>query len=152
MTMAPHGTTVLRLDAHRTTLSNAAADDVVVAVGMSDIAEGLFQHEPPTPLEMERAIDLVEDALTATGLRHAARGELQTDDPRLLASLGSRVDDARLGRDEVEAIFQRLASASLGHPGLWESLPSGRDAAASLLILRECMHHLGYDAVRRVGA
>lgn len=148
MTMVSSGPTLLRFDAHRTTLSDGTSPAVVVAVGVSDIAEPLFRHDPPKPFEMEQAIDLVEDALAATGLRHLARGELLTDDPRVCALLGLTADGTRLGREDVEVLFQRLASTSLGLPGALAGLPSGREAAAALLILRECMHHLGYAAIR----
>lgn len=100
---------------------------------------------------MEQAIDLVEDALAATGLRHLARGELLTDDPRVRPLLGLTADGARLEREDVEVLFQRLASTSLGLPSALAGLPSGRESAAALLILRECMHHLGYAAIRSVG-
>ena len=43
--------------------------------------------------------------------------------------------------ETVEDWFQRLASASLGQPAAMQGLPAGREAAASLLVLREIMHH-----------
>ena len=143
--------TRLQLDAHRTTLAADPAPEVVLPLGPSDIADGLFHHDPPTPLEMEQAIDVVEDALTGSRLQHAERGELVTTEALLQAWMGAagpRGDDARLSRDEVEAIFQRLASASLGDPRALAGLPVGRDAAAALLIVRECMHHLGFRGIR----
>ena len=47
----------------------------------------------------------------------------------------------------VEQWFQRLASASLGQPGALQGLPSGREAAATLLVLREFMHHRGHTSI-----
>ncbi len=143
------GATRLRLEGERTTLAVGTGPEVVLALGVRGIADACFRHDPPTPFEIEQAIDVVEDALMAAPLRHAARGELLINDPLLHSLPGLQADGARLARDEVEAIFQRLASASLGNPGALAGLPPGRDAAAALLILRECMHHLGYDAVRR---
>ena len=143
--------TRLRLEAQRTTLAADSASEVMLAVGVRGIADRFFRHDPPTPFEMEQAIDVVEDALTSSRLQHAERGELMTNDPLLQAwvTAGSlQGDAARLTRDEVEAIFQRLASASLGHPRALAGLPTGQDAAAALLILRECMHHLDYDGIR----
>ena len=43
--------------------------------------------------------------------------------------------------ETVEQWFQRLAAASLGQPGAMQGLPAGREAAATLLVLREFMHH-----------
>lgn len=146
--MNPAGATEIRMDEHRTTFSDGAAPEVVVAVGARGLAEGLFRHDPPTSYEIERAIDRVEDALAATGLKHAVRGDLLTRDTQMHALLGLRTAGDRVTRDEVELRFQRLASAPLGHLGLRDGLPTGPTAAA-LLILRECMHHLGYAGVRR---
>lgn len=100
---------------------------------------------------MEQAIDRVEDALAASGLRQAARGDLLTRNARLCAKLDLRANGDRRTRDEVEDSFQRLATVSLGHPAVSAGLPAGRDAAAGLLVLRECMHHLGFGGVRRAG-
>lgn len=97
---------------------------------------------------MERAIDMVEDALMATRLRQGERGELVTAEPLLRALPGFNEVDARLTREQVEALFQRLASASLGDPSALADMRIDGRTAAALLILRECMHHLGYVSVR----
>ena len=55
--------------------------------------------------------------------------------------------DNGLTRDAVESLFQRLASRSLGTPVSSDELPPQRDIAAALIILRECMHHLGFDRI-----
>ena len=55
-------------------------------------------------------------------------------------------DDKVLTLDSVELLFQRLASASLGHPHAMDGMPAGREPAAVLLI-REVMHHLGYASI-----
>jgi len=47
----------------------------------------------------------------------------------------------------VEQWFQRLASASLGEPGAMRGLPLGREAAATLLVLREFMHHRSHASI-----
>ena len=46
-----------------------------------------------------------------------------------------------------EQWFQRLASASLGQPRALQGLPAGREAAATLLVLREFMHHRGHASI-----
>lgn len=141
------GTTRLRLDPHRTTLTAPGSTEVIVAAGVDDLAGAIFRHVPPTPAELEQAIDIVEDALMATKLAHTERGVLVTSDPLLRDMPGLAAEGSRLSRDNVEALFQRLASASLGHPGALGDLPANGRASAALLVLRECMHHLGYEAV-----
>ena len=151
MTMNAPAATRLCLDAQSTTLAADPAPEVVLHVGARGIAGRFFRHAPPMPFELEQAIDAVEDALTSSRLQHAARGELVTNDPLLrewVTASSPQGDGVRLTRDEVEAMFQRLASASLGHPRALAGLPTEGDAAAALLILRECMHHLGYGGIR----
>ena len=138
--------TNLQLEGDRTLLSPPALTDVVIGVGIDRLAHDIFLHEPPTPVELERAIDVIEDALMATGLAHLPRGELATSDP-LLHTLIGRSGSTHAALAEVEALFQRLAAVSLGSPGRLTDPVFSRRAAAALLILRECMHHLGYRAV-----
>ena len=135
-----------------TTLSDGVSPQVVLAVGIGDLASKVFRHDPPAPSEMEQAIDLVEDALAAMGLKRAERADLLISDEPLCTLLGLQTTGSRVTSEEVEAKFQRLASVSLGHPGLLDSLPadgSGGRVAAALLVLRECVHHLGFAGVVR---
>lgn len=141
----------LHLDDHRTTLIDGASPPVTLDVGIRTLAEKVFRRDPPAPAELERAIDVVEDALMAAGLRHAPRGELSTADPLLHAMLDLHEDGAQRTRDEVEARFSRLAADAQGRRSGPTGLPPGREGAAALLILRECMHHLGFDRIQREG-
>ena len=84
----------------------------------------------------------------ASRLTQSDRGELVTADALLLALPGMEAPGA-LTRDAVEALFQRLVSRSSGTPVAATRLPPQRDIAAALLILRECMHHLGFDRISR---
>jgi hypothetical protein len=61
-------TTRIRIEGQCTTLARRMEPEVAVAVGVRHVAEGLFRHDPPTALEIEQAIDRVEDALTASDL------------------------------------------------------------------------------------
>jgi len=137
----------LRLLARSTALEFDGSERVTLPVGLRDLAEDVLRHEPPTPAELERAIDVVEDALTGSRLARAERGDLISAD-NLLAALVVGTPGEHLTRDEVEAQFQRLASRSLGTPVAETELPVRRDFAAALLILRECMHHLGFSGIR----
>ncbi|MEZ5650923.1 MAG: hypothetical protein R3E87_10290 [Burkholderiaceae bacterium] len=148
---ASSGITRLRFEARQTVFDDQAASTWRVAVGIEDLVDHVFKHDPPTAVEIERAIDVVEDALSATALRQAARGDLSTDDPVLHALLGMHSDGERRDRDEVEGLFGRFAAASQARSVASLGSPFDRKAAAVLLILRECMHHLGFEGVRRSG-
>jgi len=135
--------TRLQMDARRTTLTSEPAAGLVIEISYRSVAETFFRHDPPTPGELESAIDAVEDALMSSHAQRVEAGTLVIADDvqRLLPGL---LPDGTTTIDEVEARFQRLASASLGHPGALADGPLSPGAAAALLILRECMHHLGF--------
>lgn len=138
----------LRLQARSTLLEFDGGETVTLPVGLRDLAEDVLRHEPPTPAELERAIDVVEDALAGSRLAQGSRGELVTADPVLLALPGLDGPGTSLTRDDVESLFQRLASRALGMPASAAVSPHGRALAGAIVILRECMHHLGFDRIR----
>jgi hypothetical protein len=139
--------TRLRLHMRQTILAIGDANPVTLAVAPQGLAVDLFRHQPPTPHELEQAIDAIEDALMSTRIAHDERGTLVTSDPLVRAIPGLQQEGDSLTRDEVEALFQRLASASLGPRLLAATMPFDAEVAATVLILRELMHHLGFSAV-----
>lgn len=139
----------LRMQAQSTTLAFVDGRVVALPVGPQGLAEAALRHDPPTPVELERAIDLIEDAVAGSRVADVDRGDLATADPFLRALPGLGSSGSVLGRDAVERLFERLAARAHGMPVAGDELPHGRDIAAALLILRECMHHLDF---RRVAA
>ena len=137
----------LHLQPQSTLLELVDGRTVTLAVGPRGLAESALRHDPPTPGELERAIDLVEDALAGWRQLGSGSDRLVTAHPPLLTLPGLEAPDAGLDLDGVEALFQRLASRALGTPIAAAQLPHGRDVAAALIILRECMHHLGFGHV-----
>jgi exopolyphosphatase/pppGpp-phosphohydrolase len=113
-------------------------------LGTESTARLFFRSDLPTPQELERAIDHVEDELMRAVAWSGGHTVLATEH---LLVCGLAPDAAVLQRDAVEALFQRLVSGALGDPSALKGLPSGREAAATLLILRELMHHLGFNQV-----
>lgn len=113
-------------------------------LGTHSTARLFFKSDPPRPAELERAIDHVEDELMRALVWSGGRATLVTDH-ELVRSLAQT--EAVLSLEVVEALFQRLASASLGQTSALKGLPPGREAAAALLILRELMHHLKFNQV-----
>jgi exopolyphosphatase/pppGpp-phosphohydrolase len=135
--------TRLVLEPGRTMLRRGAASHEL-RFGADGIARS-FQAEPPSPLELERAIDLLEDELARAPRSLHGPGTLASGDARLHGWAGRA---ALLSREEIEALFQRLSSAALGDPSALRGLPRDRDAAAALLVVREILHHLGYAELR----
>ena len=137
----------LSLLPQRTTLTASQGDSASFDVGPRTLVSTCFRHEPPTPVELEHAIELIENALMDAGYRPENSGALVTDDTQIRRLPGLEDLGANLTRDQVEALFQRLADISLGSPQTRGDLPTDREAAAALLILRECMHHLGFTSI-----
>lgn len=124
---------------------------VLIALGTTALARAHFKRWPPTPLEMENAISVVEDALAA------ARGDvpdplrLETTDAGfgvIAASAGVQAElPLALDRDAVERAFNWLVDIAEGAPATAPA-PDPLEWAARLVILREMMHHWSIASVR----
>ncbi|MBX3611084.1 MAG: hypothetical protein KF871_14430 [Hydrogenophaga sp.] len=112
-----------------------------VALSPQRIAERHFRADLPRPVELEHAIDHVEDELTRLATWASGRHTLVSDDPGVAELMATLPMGQSLDRETVETLFQRLASGALGQPQALVGLPTGRRAAALLLVLRELMHH-----------
>lgn len=110
-----------------------------LAFGLDALTPGPFRREPPTPLELEQAIMVVEDELMPLAARIPPHDSLTLQSPYPLASqLGGR----HLSRERIEQLFGQFAAMVEGDPMASANLPRARHFAATLLILREWMHHL----------
>ncbi len=109
----------------------------------------------PTALEIEHAIEQVEDAVMPL-LRQLPPGtRLETRDVAarvLLACVREAVagPDQVLSLDDVEHAFNQLAALSMGRPLASSSWPAHAGLAAYLVILREAMHHLRFASMALV--
>lgn len=124
----------------------------LLPLGAGQLASSYFRHLPPTPLELENAIVFVEDEIAKVRALVGTDAELMTSDTvlrELARCAGVSGDEALLmHRETVEALFSRLASVAEGQPLAYAGLPLDAGCMASLLILREFMHHLGFDEIR----
>ncbi len=123
----------------------------LLTLGSQLTSLGYFHHTPPTPDEMETAIMVVEDEIMR--IRHdipsAARLVSNDNDIRAIARLAGVAENEAmpLSVDAVERTFDRLALVISGRPASFEGIPKGNDFAATLLILREFMHHLQFAQI-----
>ncbi len=116
-----------------------------------------LRHDPPTPLELEVAIEQIEEALMpaldrVTGaarlvfvnaaLYAMARAESATG----ILPVPSAVD-LTLDIDTIERLLNRLADRSAGRPQTQDSLPTDAASSAALLVAREALHHWGFRAI-----
>ena len=155
--LAPDATSlvVLHIGAQETTLAVGVGPDpaatLVLAIGSQKTAREFFKHTPPSPLEIENAIHAVEDEVTrAKTLIPPDTRLITTDVTTRKIAIHSGVIEATLMRLSIETLersFNRLASVSLGRPAAHEGLPTSAAFAATLLILREFMHHLQFSDI-----
>jgi exopolyphosphatase/pppGpp-phosphohydrolase len=130
---------------------NGDVTQLLLTLGSQLTSLGYFRHTPPTPEEMETAIMVVEDEIMR--VRHdipaGARLVSNDNDIRAIARLAGVAENESmpLSVDAVERTFDRLALVINGHPARFEGIPDGNDFAATLLILREFMHHLQFAQI-----
>jgi len=129
-----------------------------VALGWQNVAQA-FGLRMPTPLSLENAIATVEDAVMPAS-RWLAKPPAGTAPPFTLhtrspllrevaeaAGVTLSTPPARLSRQAVENLFNRL-SDQIHRPGVADTaLPQRAEWAAALLILREGLHHWGVEWV-----
>ncbi|MBA1148529.1 hypothetical protein H0Z60_15880 [Ectothiorhodospiraceae bacterium WFHF3C12] len=131
----------------------AGTDDpqtrIVLALGVARTSRETLRGDPPFPHELERAISIAEDEVLGAQPILPASSALMVCSPDV--SLMARLAQAgrqphRLELAEVEALYQALARAS--ERRAYTSDSPFRDPASwnAVLILREFMHHLGYQA------
>ncbi|MDP4210783.1 MAG: hypothetical protein Q8928_18390 [Bacteroidota bacterium] len=121
-------------------------------IGSEITARNYFRHNPPTPGEIEEAITIVEDEVMPIKKLLDHNSKLITLDSTIkdVAFQTETIDHALglvLTIGNMEGVFNRLAAIITGRPASMDTLPTTLSFAASLLILREFMHHLGYTDI-----
>jgi hypothetical protein len=124
---------------------------LVLAIGSRKTVREYFKHTPPTPLELENAIQIVEDEITLARTLVSEGSRLYTTDAAVheIARFAGFTESSAmvLGIEAIEQTFDQLASIALGRPALNAKVISSPENAATLLILRELMHHLQIPAI-----
>jgi hypothetical protein len=110
-----------------------------------------IRHEPATADELESAISDIEDDLMPAIGQLPTHRRLVTSEPgvlRIAKLLGSPDPSAaRLELAEIEQLFNRLADVAYGMPAAALGILTDRSFAATLLIVREVLHHGGFASV-----
>lgn len=137
---------LLQFNADGSVLLNIEGRAVTLQVSPRSIAAHHWPHGTPGLLQLELAIDEVENAIEQAGLVHGDRGVL-----RVSAGLRELLPapwraPGTISRDDVEVAFSRLVAAS-GVAGPLAGLPNSGEVAAALLMVREIMHHLGFQTL-----
>ena len=108
----------------------------------------------PSALAIEHAIQTVEDAIQPlaghlpAGTRLVVAAKVMAPLQRAGAIWGLAHEAIAL--TQIEREYQQLAARSVGAPSATGSGFADPAGAALVLILRECLHHLGFDAVHLI--
>ncbi|MGD9773300.1 hypothetical protein [Diaphorobacter sp.] len=139
-----------------------APGGLTLPVGTEQLAARWLRGNPPTLLQIEQAIEVIEDAVMPARARLPAALQLATRDPHAhalrtlttgpgAAEAAGAVAGDWLGIAAVEQLFDRLAARAAGRPAAHDALPVDGASAARLLILRELLHHWGLPGVALIG-
>lgn len=120
-------------------------------LGTASLARQWMRHTPPTPLDIEHAIEQTEDVVMPLAAKLVRTEQLLlsgTGAALMLQAVGAAPDAAlQWSLDEVEDLFNRIAMVSQGRPSGQEALPTAPEFYAAMVILRECLHHLRFGEV-----
>ena len=121
----------------------------VFEMGSEKTATDFFSLFPPTFNEVENAIMVVEEEVMPLHKLLVSGSGLYTMDAGIreiaqLTVFAEKKQGVILARSDMEQVFNRLAAIITGRPASQDILPSTNSFAATLLILREVMHHLGF--------
>ena len=121
-------------------------------IGSVKTARDFFNEFPPTPGEIENAIQVVEDEVMPLHKLLTPDSALYTIDTSIkeiakYAIFEEIKDELILSRISMERVFSRLAAIITGLPASQDILPESNSFATTLLILREVMHHLGFTDI-----
>lgn len=146
----------LRLGAEEIQLAQAAGGSFDKSARVQGIAPGidaLVREHLARPgsmaFKIEMAIAVIEDELAKVPA--IARGASITSDDPLVRDIarvaGLDVTASNLSREAVEQVFQRLSAVALGSPAASSGLPDDLRFTASVVVLRELMHHLDIGSI-----
>lgn len=124
---------------------------LTVELGVGSIQARHFHGGVPDGAGVEAAIAAVEDAIMPLLRVMPGAARLVSADPRIaaVAGFGGLADHggSTLGIDAVERLFDRWTARVLGRPASQDPMPVSGDFAATLLILRETLHHLKFHGI-----
>lgn len=125
-------------------------------LGVAALVQTQLRDAPPTALEVENAIAVIEDAVMPLHRLLPPGARLESDDgPMRELALVCGVPPSEpmvWTLEALESSFNLLASVVMGSPAAQAGVPLDAASVARLLVLRECLHHWGFDALVFLGA
>lgn len=148
-TSGPHSAELhLRPDGTYLTGQNPVSREVAIAPGIAQVVDKHLSRKCPLGYAMESAIAHIEDHLEHQS-KHINRNHILSRSAAVweVAAAAGAANQRTLRREDVEHVFLRQVAVASGRPASSEGLPISHEFVASLLILREMMHHLQIDEI-----
>lgn len=119
-------------------------------VGYDSVIEHDFKHHFPNAYQTEMAIITIETAIEQVMTLWQKTAILQTDNGEIKKIANYFNNEKSLSTEQIERLFNRVADIIAGSPRQHDPLPDSLQFTASLLILREVLHHLNIDVIELV--
>ena len=126
-------------------------------LGLNKLAQRLVSKGRLSEMAMEQLIAEVEDMVMPLHASLPAKAKLFSQDSGIaeLAQFAGMTDNAapcQLPTDAVEHLFNRLVALAQGRPASQDHLPTSGHFSAALMVLRELLHHLGFEDITVIEA
>jgi exopolyphosphatase/pppGpp-phosphohydrolase len=126
----------------------------LIGVGQATLTTRFFEGDVISPGRLEQAIEWTEDQIQTASTNFPAGAQLVTveDDLRELALVSGVSPSAHmvLHVEAVEATFSRLVMQAFGQAPHQEALPTSARFFATVVFIRELMHHLHFPQIHVV--
>lgn len=125
--------------------------EIRLHAGYKRIAHSYFKRSIPTEAETERAINYIEDTLEGNKELLEPNKTLLTHDQKLIKIFRKNefLEDVH-SRQSVENLFSTYAKVIMGGYSSLQRSDFTNEDFATVLVLREIMHHLKYDFLQIV--
>lgn len=121
-------------------------------LGLRTLADKFFGSGTFSELSIEQAIEQVEERVMPWRRKLPSAARLFTGGADMIdiarrAGMPDENDAWVLSTDSVEQVFNRWIARVQGRPVSQDDLPLTPRFSSGLLVLRECLHHLGFNGV-----
>lgn len=142
--------TFFTINPQSTIFTFADHSQLVINVGYDSVIKYDFKHHFPNAYQTEMAIITIETAIEQVMTQWQKTSILQTDNHEIKKIAHYFNNEKSLNTEQIERMFNRVADIIAGSPRQRDLLPDSLEFTASLLILREVLHHLNIEEIELV--
>ncbi|MCB6184204.1 hypothetical protein LIN78_11670 [Leeia sp. TBRC 13508] len=135
-------------------LANHTSEAAVgtLAIGFENVLPGPIRVTPPRPIDLELAIEYIEEEVMPWAQKLPAQPYLclvgNEEVVNVITALFDQDASKPYSIDQIEDAFRRLCEIAEGSPAKGNESLITPVAVSTLLILREMMHHIGFNELQ----